>query len=119
MLTGKVNTKDVDRILRKIRNSSLGIKKAVDQELAVGALLVETDAKIFSPVDKGFNRANIGMVRENFMKYKVAARAPYAIYLEFGTVKMKAQPFMDPAFNANKRLILDNLKAAIRNELKK
>ena len=53
--------------------------------------------------DTGVLRNNI-VVSSNAEKLEVevASRAKYSKFLEFGTVKMKARPFMFPAFEMNK-----------------
>jgi HK97 gp10 family phage protein len=43
----------------------------------------------------------------------------YGIYQEFGTVKMKAQPFMIPAMNIERAGINVSMKDYLRKELAK
>ena len=56
-------------------------------------------------------------------KYTVEGEAYYWRYLEFGTVKMQAKPFMRPAFEGSKSRILDVMKErlgkAIQDQAKK
>lgn len=62
---------------------------------------IRFDAKHIVPVDTGYLRENINyeiMQRKNRIIGETAANTDYAIYVEFGTSKMRAQPFMEPAF---------------------
>lgn len=43
----------------------------------------------------------------------------YAKFLEWGTSKMPAQPFVEPAFNAVKDKIIEAMAAVYREELKR
>jgi HK97 gp10 family phage protein len=53
--------------------------------------------------DTGFLASNIALkITEGGMVAEVESRAKYSIFLEFGTQKMKARPFMFPALEENK-----------------
>ena len=69
--------------------------------------------------DTAYNRRK-GRVGKN---YKTAGEAYYWRFLEFGTVKMQAKPFMRPAFEGSKSRILDVMKErlgkAIQDQAKK
>ena len=114
MLTANINTRQLDSLIKNLAFYRLAAKKRVDDVLAEGAFLIESDAKELSPVDTGLNRASIHAVREDYLKYKVAANAKYAMFLEFGTVKMAARPFLFPAYEKNKPAILAALKEAMK-----
>ena len=43
-------------------------------------------------------------------KYRVAPGTDYAAYVELGTRKMSAQPFIKPAFDDQKKLFKDDLE---------
>jgi HK97 gp10 family phage protein len=43
----------------------------------------------------------------------------YAIYQEFGTVKMKAQPFLIPALNEHRQSIINDMKQLMKTETTK
>ena len=58
--------------------------------------------------DTGFlvNSITSGVVKEgNAFVGEVKASAPYAIHLEFGTTRMSARPFFQPALQQNERKI--------------
>jgi HK97 gp10 family phage protein len=50
------------------------------------------------PVDTGYLRSTV-FVQENGDDVEIGFEAPYASYVEFGTYKMAAQPFLRPAFD--------------------
>ena len=47
-------------------------------------------------------------------KYKVAPGSSYAAYVELGTRKMSAQPFIKPAFDEQKKLFKDDLERLVK-----
>ena len=47
-------------------------------------------------------------------KYKVAPGTSYAAYVELGTRKMSAQPFIKPAFDDQKKLFKDDLERLVK-----
>jgi HK97 gp10 family phage protein len=68
-------------------------------------LRVEARAKVYCPVDTGYLKNSIGSEfegsgRSGEMTGTVTAGASYARYVESGTSRMHAQPFMNPAADA-------------------
>ena len=57
----------------------------------------ETYAKDVVPVDTGALRASIRAVPVSETEWEIAPNTEYDIYVEFGTRKMAAQPYMRPA----------------------
>lgn len=47
-------------------------------------------------------------------KYRVAPGTEYAIYVELGTRKMSAQPFIKPAFDEQKKLFKNDLERLVK-----
>jgi len=61
------------------------------------ALDIERDAKIKAPVDTGNLMGSIGSDIDG-LSAEVGPTAEYGGYVEYGTSKMDAQPYMGPAF---------------------
>ena len=105
---GKLAIIDID--FRKIERLQKAMKKApalIAEELATAVrdlvLLVEAEAKILCPVDTGKLRASITPVIESWAAGYVGTNTHYAPYVEYGTRKMDAQPFLEPAFLEGKK----------------
>lgn len=96
-----------------IDNLSEAIKKAVQQGIKKGALLVERDAKIACPVDTGNLRASITTTQGD-MEAEVGTNVEYAEYVEMGTSKKAARPYLYPALVNNRA----NIEKLIQNEIK-
>lgn len=76
------------------------------------AEVIAEKARDLVPVDTGFLKSSI-KVRNFAHSSQVEARAKYAGYVEFGTWKMKAQPYLRPALRAQ----LGEIKKAVREAL--
>lgn len=61
---------------------------------------VQGHAQGIAPVDTGYHRSAINAQMMGALQAEVIAGAEYAVYLEYGTYKMGAQPSMVPAAEA-------------------
>lgn len=74
-------------------------------------------ARDLVPVDTGYLQSSIKAV--HLSKYsQVVANAKYAGYVEFGTWKMAAQPYLRPALAEHQREILEAVAEAMIGEMK-
>jgi len=85
----------MDKLKRQLRE--VGLAFTLD-DLAEGALVIAEYAENMVPIDTGFLRSSI-FVRYTGDNVEVGFEAPYASYVEFGTYKMAAQPFLRPAID--------------------
>lgn len=65
------------------------------------------------PVDTGYLRSTIFFTMTEQLNYEFGASAEYALFVEMGTWKMAAQPFIRPAFEAYTATILDAIVKAV------
>lgn len=85
------------------------IDDAVDAGAAFAAALVKARARDLVPVRTGRLRDSIEIERERRAVYAVRAGAPYAGFVEFGTSRMDARPFMRPAVRDTRATALAEL----------
>ena len=109
---------DVD--LRKIARLQAALKAVPEvtaEELGRAVrdvvLLVEGEAKKRCPVDTGLLRASITPVIESWAAGYVGTNTAYAPFVEYGTSKMPAQPFLEPAFEEGRKQASKIFGAAI------
>lgn len=89
------------------------IDDIVEKALTKTAIDIEGDAKSLCPVDKGILRASITYEVDGTTA-TIGTNTEYAPYVELGTSKMSAQPYLYPAYKANKKDIQDNIQSQIR-----
>lgn len=68
--------------------------------------MVAEEARSLAPVDTGRLRGSIDVVRDG-NNHVVVTDAPYAGFVEFGTSRQPAQPFLGPAAETVKLALLD------------
>jgi HK97 gp10 family phage protein len=87
--------------------------KIADQLVGIGDEMISF-AKGIVPVRTGFLRDSIfSDVTESDLSLTVGATAPYASFVEFGTCRMRAQPYCRPALDASRQRILDAILAGV------
>lgn len=108
----------VDQLQRKL--ARLAAKADDGQLLAAllaGAKAIENEAVRLAPVDKGLLRSSIhseaGRAGGGLI-VRIGTNVEYSIYQEFGTSRMRAQPFLRPAFDANRRAALETIRRALQ-----
>lgn len=107
-----VKLEGVEDLIRKVRSYQVIKKEAVRIALVRGALKVELAAKEMCPVDTGRLRGSITTDKRYIQKYlvKVGTNVDYGIYVEFGTKKMDARPYLFPAFFMFEGEIIKDIK---------
>lgn len=58
---------------------------------------VQAQAAAGAPVDTGYLRSSIQAIQVDDLSWQVVVGAEYGIYVEMGTYKMAAQPYLEPA----------------------
>ena len=72
------------------------VEKALEEAIPKAAYDMEAYAVRIAPVDTGRLRSSIHVTVED-NKITLSAGVDYAPFVEYGTSKMKAQPFLRPA----------------------
>lgn len=99
------------KLAQDLRNAAGRVGKDMANVIRKGAADIQRDAKILAPVDTGNLRNSIsttitGDGRTGSMTAEIGPTASYGIYLELGTSRMAAQPFLFPATDRNEPAIL-------------
>lgn len=96
--------------------NAVGLSFTAD-DIIEGALIIAIQAENNCPVDTGYLRSTV-FVREVGEEVEIGFEAPYASYVEFGTYKMAAQPFLRPAMDeaelAALSAIIDSVEARMK-----
>jgi HK97 gp10 family phage protein len=96
------------------------VKKAVadtvTKALTEAALIIEGAAKNLSPVDTGNLKGSITQ-KVDGSEARIGTNVEYSPYVEYGTSKMAAQPYLRPAVDNNieaiKKKMIEKYKVAI------
>ena len=118
----------VDEILNKLQNIGANVSKFENQALRNAAEPVLEDAKANAPVRTGKLKEGLkisSIKTKEGMKYVLVgvdksdnSKIFYGKFVEFGTTKMSARPFLGPAYEKNKREIVETIKNTLKEGLK-
>ncbi len=102
---------------RFLRDFPIRVKRAMGEAGQEASRLIAQRAKSIAPKRTGLLRDSI---RPSLLG--VEARVPYAKFVEFGTRKMKAQPFLRPAISENigkvRNIFRTKIEDVLRNGLR-
>ena len=106
-----VKVEGAERIQEALKDPKL-LKGPIADFLKKSALYVEGSAKEKAPVDTGRLRASISS-KVKATEAEIGTPVFYAPFVEFGTKRMRAQPYLIPALQGAKSAIEGFLKEAI------
>ena len=113
---------NIREFMSKIDNITDNVIAEVGKAIVKSGMLIERDAKINCPVDTGYLRNSISAKYEGIGTDKptceILIGAEYATFIEYGTSKMAAQPFLRPAVEKNRDKINEMIKDAMKKKLK-
>lgn len=72
-----------------------------------------TYAQSVVPVDTGFLQSSIGGQVNGPEEAEIFATAEYAAYVEYGTIHMDAQPFLEPALEIAGKTLEEDIKSRL------
>ncbi|MDX3507366.1 HK97 gp10 family phage protein [Streptomyces caniscabiei] len=118
----RIRLEGLGNALRAVARVPAAMRQARDETLREWADNVQNTAAEKAPRDRGelyqaidqrvnthFGRADVGVWQEDQLEY--------ALYVEKGTSKMNAQPYLVPAFNDHRRQVTRTYRAAFRRHI--
>ena len=117
--------KELEKALQDLGKATA--KNTTRRALKKSAQIVADEAQILVPVDQGelmdsikvSPKAKRNRTAKGEVEMFVGPTVYYGHFVEFGTVKQSAQPFMRPAWEANKQVVLDDLGENLWSEIEK
>ena len=109
------DVKGIEEFQDALRNFDSAMQRQVHRQLVSWAADVKALARQLVPVRTGHLRSSIYAKISEWVA-EVGAEATYALFVEFGTHRMRARPYLYPAIREHlpqlERIILDGLDAA-------
>ena len=101
-----IDVSQVVRLARDLRGAPARVQRHVEQAVTKTALAVVADAQASAPVDTGALRGSISAeIRGD--EAVVGPTVHYGGYVELGTSKMRAQPYLFPAADKHTPAFVD------------
>jgi HK97 gp10 family phage protein len=97
-----------DTVTPKLLKGIPLIKQAIGDQLEVAGAEMEATARQIVPVRTGYLQSTIYHKTDpGELTLELGAKADYALYVEMGTRRMAAEPFIRPAWDAGEQKLLD------------
>jgi HK97 gp10 family phage protein len=107
-----IDVEGVEAVVGALNLADGKIKEGAAAGVAEGGKIVEAAAKGMAPVRTGALRGSISSSAAGLTAI-VFAGVHYAPYVEFGTYKMAAQPYMAPALSSSASAVISAIAAKI------
>ena len=107
-----------DDVADKFEEFLDALESRLDERVAIVAESVASMAATLAPVDTGELMDSIsatmeGVIETLVISGAVVAEAAHAPFVEFGTIHMSAQPYLAPALDAHREMLVEQSEAAI------
>lgn len=109
-----LDVRGIKETIAKIDLTNTKVRKAVQEQVGKSALNIQLEAKKRCPVRTGALRNSITVDFYGVMSAQIGPHMPYAPYVEFGTRKMPAKPYLFPAFEEERPKFEQGLADAIK-----
>ncbi len=105
---------ELEKALNRLRSRG---RDGIGEAVMTGAFIIEGAAKSYAPVDTGALRSSINATLVSSIgttaEAEISPDVHYAGYVEFGTYRMPAQPYMRPAADNHQRKIESAVRATL------
>ena len=109
----EIEVKGTEELMRVLEGLPLKMREKVDARLGEGAEIVAERAREIVPVRTGYLRSTIMTARRGSLQWRVLAYAFYAKFVEYGTSRMAAKPYLRPALILCRSMIVFLAKRGI------
>ena len=106
-----------DEIVSAFERIADALTRNIASALREAADLIVSNAQANAPVDTGFLQDNIQITSESDTSITVTSEAGYSGFVEYGTSRMSAQPFFEPAIEEARSEIEQIFRDAISGSL--
>jgi HK97 gp10 family phage protein len=107
----RIDVSEVHQLAGDLRQAGETITAKAEAVVAAAGSRVVSFARAIVPVDTGLLKSSID-VDVNGLSFEAGASTEYAEYVELGTSRMSAEPFMGPAFDRVNQSVVDLLALA-------
>lgn len=112
-----IKVKGLDKLQKSLKENATmdGVKRAVRHNGAEMQKKVQNNADFTKGYQTGNTKRTIGLeITDNGLVAEVGPITEYSPYLEWGTRYMDAQPFVEPAYDEQKKKFKSDMKKLVR-----
>ncbi len=109
-----LDIKGTDKVIQDLKKFGRAGRREIAEETLNSAFLIMDEAKRTAPFRFGKLRQSIIAEKLTRFVWTVTAYESYASFVEFGTVKMAARPFLRPAWKKQIKIYRRDLNTALQ-----
>jgi len=109
----QVDVRGIPELQRKLDRLDQGMRRYVDDALDFEVQAMQTRAQSLAPKRSGYLASTVFAERVKEWAFKLGARAPYAVFVEFGTRFMQPRRFLSRALELGMQGLVQHVNRAI------
>lgn len=121
MIGISVKVEGQKEVIDAIRRAQALIGDGIQKAITAACVEVEKEAKHLVAVDTGRLKQSVthevALTAKRTWSGRVGTNVHYGPHVEFGTRRMRAQPWLRPAFENKRKLILSIIEQAVKEQL--
>jgi len=113
----QVDVHGIPELQRKLDRLDQSMRQHVEEALDFEVQAMQTRAQSLAPKRTGYLASTIFAQRVGEWAFKLGARAPYALFVEFGTRFMQARRFLSRALELGMLGLVNHVNRAVREAI--
>lgn len=114
----QIDVHGIPELQRKLDRLDENMRSYVDHALSFEVEAMQTRAQGLAPKRTGYLASTIYAERVGEWAFKLGARAPYAVFVEFGTRFMQARRFLSRALELGMQGLVNRVNHAIDDAIR-
>ena len=114
----QVDVYGIPELRFKLDRLDQSMRAQVDQALDFEVRAMQTRAQSLAPKRTGYLASTVFAERVREWTFKLGARAPYALFVEFGTRRMQARRFLSRALELGMPGLVQHVNQAIQTAIR-
>lgn len=116
MIHAKVDQTELRKLLKNINRYGDHVKKQVQDEIQYTAQEIRSESQQRVRVVTGtLKKSAYVNGKRNRLGAQIGHKVHYAVYVEFGTTKQRAQPYLLPSFERITPMMINEIKKILSN----
>jgi len=114
----EIDVRGIPELRRKLNRLDESMRQYVDEALDFQVQAMQTRAQSLAPKRSGYLASTVFAERVREWAFKLGARAPYAVFVEFGTRFMQARRFLSRALELGMLGLVQHVNRAVEDAIR-
>ena len=115
-----VELKNFDKDMGRMIKRNDKVRSETKKQIALSTLAIHNQARRKVPVAEGRLKSSIAIdIRDRGLTSFIGTNVKYAVWVEEGTRRQRAQPYLQPAFDKEEKVFIKKIKEIVKREMRK